>query len=94
VVDASFHRCPAHGVQRLIDVSEGTIAPLSGPWIVLFLRDIGAGPAQKIHDLAEAVFPGKLRIDAWMLVKILAIEYRGPVDFSDRGFHFGFGGAQ
>ena len=69
---------------RFIDVMQGAIAQSPHRRIIFFAGDIVVRLIQQLHRAVVAAGPVHMHIDRRMIVQILAIIDRSPLDFIDR----------
>ncbi len=68
---------------RFINVMEGAVAETAYGWIILFACDVVVRFVQQFQSAMKAAAAFHLRIDRRMIVQILAIPNRSPLDFVD-----------
>jgi hypothetical protein len=66
-----------------IDVVQGSITKTAYGRVIFFSGNVVVSFIQKFHGAVEAAGPVHMRIDRRVIVQVLAVVNRGPLDFVD-----------
>ena len=66
-----------------IDVVQGSITKTAYGRVIFFSGNVIVSFIQKFHGAVEAAGPVHMRIDRRVIVQVLAVVNRGPLDFVD-----------